>query len=55
MWFGHKYCKLHALVEGGRFDAMIDHLALKYIIKSKVEQGTTRVKRVLEITELLPI
>ena len=31
------------------FDAIIDHLALTHIIKSKVEPATTRIKRLLEI------
>ena len=31
------------------FDAIIDHLALKHIIKSKVEPATTRIKRLLEL------
>ena len=31
------------------FDAIVDHLALTYIIKSKVELGTTRIKRLLEL------
>ena len=30
-------------------DAIVDHLALKYIIKSKAERATTRIKRLLEI------
>ena len=31
------------------FDAIVDHLALMHIIKSKVELTTTRIKRLLEI------
>ena len=31
------------------FDAIVDHLALTHIIKSKVEPATTRIKRLLEI------
>ena len=31
------------------FDAIIDHLALAHIIKSKVEPATTRIKRLLEL------
>ena len=30
------------------FDAIVDHLALMHIIKSKVEPATTRIKRLLE-------
>ena len=31
------------------FDAIVDHLALTHIIKSKREQATTRIKRLLEL------
>ena len=31
------------------FDAIVDHLALMHIIKSKVELATTRIKRVIEL------
>ena len=31
------------------FDAVVDHLALTHIIKSKVEPATTRIKRLLEL------
>ena len=31
------------------FDAIVDHLALTHIIKSKSEKTTTRIKRLLEI------
>ena len=31
------------------FDAIVDHLALRHIIKSKVEPATTRIKRLLEL------
>ena len=31
------------------FDAIVDHLALMHVIKSKVEPATTRIKRLLEI------
>ena len=31
------------------FDAVVDHLALMHIIKSKVEPATTRIKRLLEL------
>ena len=31
------------------FDAIVDHLALTHIIKSKVEPATTRIKRLLEL------
>ena len=31
------------------FDAIVDHLALIYIIKSKTEPATTRIKKLLEL------
>ena len=31
------------------FDAVVDHLAIKHIMKSKVEPATTRIKRLLEV------
>ena len=31
------------------FDAIVDHLALTHIIKSKAELATTRIKRLLEL------
>ena len=31
------------------FDAVMDHLALMHIIKSKMEPATTRIKRLLEL------
>ena len=35
------------------FDAIVDHLALTHIIKSKVEPATTRIKRLLELISFL--
>ena len=32
------------------FDAIVDHLALTHIIKSKAEPATARIKRLLELT-----
>ena len=31
------------------FDAIVDHLALEHILKSKTEPATTRIKRLLEV------
>ena len=31
------------------FDAIVDHLALVHILKSKAEPATTRIKRLLEV------
>ena len=40
------FSHLHKRVD---FDAIIDHLALTHIIKSKVEPATVRIKRLLEL------
>ena len=40
------FCHLHKRVD---FDAIVDHLALTHIIKSKMEPVTTRIKRLLEL------
>ena len=37
------------LLNRGDFDAIVDHLALTHIIKSKMEPATTRIKRLLEL------
>ena len=41
--FSHLLKRVH-------FDAIVDHLALTHIIKSKAEPATTRIKRLLELT-----
>ena len=37
------------LLKGVDFDAIVDHLALTHIIKSKAEMATTKIKRLLEL------
>ena len=37
------------LLKRADFDAIVDHLALTHIIKSKMEPATTRIKRLLEL------
>ena len=37
------------LLKRADFDAIVDHLALTHIIKSKAEPATTRIKRLLEL------
>ena len=37
------------LLKRVNFDAIVDHLALTHIIKSRVEPATTRTKRLLEL------
>ena len=36
------------------FDAVVDHLALAHILKSKAEAATTRIKRLLEVLSAYP-
>ena len=40
------------LLNGVDFDAIVDHLSLTHIIKSKAEPATTRIKRLLELISL---
>ena len=35
------------------FDAIVDHLALTHIIKSKVEPATVRIKRLFRINKFI--
>ena len=37
------------LLKRVNFNAIVDHLALMHVIKSKVELATTRIKRLLEL------
>ena len=34
------------------FEAIVDHLALVLILKSKIEPATTRIKRLLEVLSM---
>ena len=36
------------------FDTIVDHLALRHIMKSKMEPATTRIKRLLEVLSSYP-
>ena len=49
MWFGYKYSKFSDLLKRVDFDAIVDHMTLTHIIKSKMEPATTRIKRLLEL------
>ena len=49
MWIGHKHYKFCTFTEESRFDAIVDHLALVPIFKSKTEPATLRIKRLLEV------
>ena len=37
------------------FDAIVDHLVLMHIIKSKTEPATTRIKSLLELVSSTPL
>ena len=43
------------LLKKVNFDAIVDHLALTHIIKSKMEPATTRIKRFVRIDQFLLI
>ena len=47
MWINITSC-VH-LLKKVDFDAIVDHLALAHILKSKAESATTRIKRLLEV------
>ena len=50
MWTSYKYSKfLLIYLKRVDFDAIVDHLALMHIIKSKMELATTKIKRLLEL------
>ena len=40
------------LLKRVNFDAIVDHLALVHILKSKIEPATTRIKRLLEVLSM---
>ena len=49
MWIGYKYSKLCIFIEKVDFDAVVDHLAITQIMKSKVEPANNIIKRLLEV------
>ena len=49
VWFSYKYCQFCISIEVSRFNAIVGHLALTHIIKSKAEPTTTRIKCLLEV------
>ena len=49
MWFGHKHCNFAHLLKRVDFDAVVDHLAIMHIMKSKMGPATNTIKRLLEI------
>ena len=49
MWIGYKYTSFVHLLRKVDFDAVVDHLAITQIMRSKVEPVTNRIKRLLEV------
>ena len=49
MWLAINIASFSHLLKRVDFDAIVDHIALMHIIKSKVELTTTRIKRLLEL------
>ena len=49
MWISNKYCKFSHLLKRVNFDAIVDHLSVTHIIKSKTESTMARIKRLLEL------
>ena len=49
MWIGNKITNFAHLLKKVDFDAIVDHLALVHILKSKTELATPRIKRLLEV------
>ena len=52
MWFTINIASFLHLLKRVDCDAIVDHLVLTHIIKSKAEPATTRIKRLLEIISL---
>ena len=49
MWVSDYIASFSHLLKWVDFNAIVDHLALTHIIRSKAEPATTRIKRLLEI------
>ena len=50
MWISNKYIASFAhLLKKVDFDAVVDHLSITQIMRSKVEPMTNRIKRLLEV------
>ena len=43
------------LLQNIDFDAIVDHLAITHIMRSKAEPATTRIKRLLELLSPIPL
>ena len=49
MWTSNKHCTFSHLLKRVDFDAVVYHLSLTHIIKSKAEPNTARIKRLSEL------
>ena len=50
MWISYQYSHVfHIYLKRVDFNAIVDHLSLTHIIKSKAEPATIRIKRLLEL------
>ena len=49
MWFSYNITCFAHLLQRVDFDAIVDYLALIYIMESKVKLVTTRIKRLLKV------
>ena len=49
MWTNNKHCKFFTLIKRVDFNAIVDHLSLTHIIKSKAETAMTRIKKIVRI------
>ena len=49
VWISHYIASFAHLLKRVDFDAIVDHLGSTHIIKTKAEQATTRIKRLLEL------
>ena len=48
----HYYYYYYYLLKKVDFDALVDHLAITHIMRSKAKPATTRIKRLLELLSL---
>ena len=49
MWFSNEHRYILASVKEVDFDAIVNHLAITHIMRSKAEPATTQIKRLLEL------
>ena len=49
MQINNEYCNIFSLLKKVDFDAVVDHLAITHIMRSKAEPAIPRIKRLLEL------